>query len=160
MNTYNAYNNWGGSSLYGYHGRAKLQGNQVSFNRPPCTIFNNWEAPFVTWAESNGYELEYASNMDLELRPEILKNYRLILSVGHDEYWSAPMRDSLEKFIAEGGNAAFFSGNSVCWQVRWDAANRATYLLETMVQPRPLVFPRSPLALHPLEPPPGQAPGE
>jgi hypothetical protein len=125
VNTYNAYNNWGGSSLYGYHGRAKLQGNQVSFNRPPRTIFNNWEAPFVTWAESNGYELEYASNMDLELRPEILKNYRLILSVGHDEYWSAPMRDSLEKFIADGGNAAFFSGNSVCWQVRWEAGGRA-----------------------------------
>ena len=125
VNTYNAYNNWGGSSLYGYHGRAKLQGNQVSFNRPPRTIFNNWEAPFVTWAESNGYELEYASNMDLELRPEILENYRLILSVGHDEYWSAPMRDSLEKFIADGGNAAFFSGNSVCWQVRWEAGDRA-----------------------------------
>ena len=79
----------------------------------------------MTWAESNGYELEYASNMDLELRPEILENYRLILSVGHDEYWSAPMRDSLEKFIADGGNAAFFSGNSVCWQVRWEAGDRA-----------------------------------
>jgi hypothetical protein len=79
----------------------------------------------VAWAENNGYELEYASNMDLELRPEILKNYRLVLSVGHDEYWSAPMRDNLEKFIADGGNAAFFSGNSVCWQVRWEAGDHA-----------------------------------
>jgi hypothetical protein len=125
VNTYNAYNNWGGFSLYGFHGRSNLQGNRVSFNRPPRSIFNNWEGPFVAWAESNGYELEYASNMDLELRPEILENYRLILSVGHDEYWSAPMRDSLEKFIADGGNAAFFSGNSVCWQVRWEAGDRA-----------------------------------
>ena len=25
-NTYNAYNNWGGSSVYAYHGRAGLQG--------------------------------------------------------------------------------------------------------------------------------------
>jgi len=125
VNTYNAYNNWGGSSLYGFHGRAKLQGNRVSFHRPPRTLFPNWEAPFVAWAENNGYELEYASNMDLELRPEILKNYRLVLSVGHDEYWSAPMRDNLEKFIADGGNAAFFSGNSVCWQVRWEAGGRA-----------------------------------
>ena len=125
VNTYNAYNNWGGSSLYGFHGRAKLQGNRVSFHRPPRTLFPNWEAPFVTWAENNGYELEYASNMDLELRPEILKNYRLVLSVGHDEYWSAPMRDNLEKFTADGGNAAFFSGNSVCWQVRWEAGDHA-----------------------------------
>ena len=125
VNTYNAYNNWGGSSLYGFHGRAKLQGNRVSFHRPPHTLFPNWEAPFVAWAENNGYELEYASNMDLELRPEILRNYRLVLSVGHDEYWSAPMRDNLEKFIADGGNAAFFSGNSVCWQVRWEAGDHA-----------------------------------
>ncbi len=125
VNTYNAYNNWGGSSLYGFHGRAKLQGNRVSFHRPPRTLFPNWEAPFVAWAENNGYELEYASNMDLELRPEILRNYRLVLSVGHDEYWSAPMRDNLEKFIADGGNAAFFSGNSVCWQVRWEAGDHA-----------------------------------
>jgi hypothetical protein len=28
------------------------------------------------------------------------------------------MRDELERFIGEGGNVAFFSGNSVCWQVR------------------------------------------
>jgi len=34
-NTYNAYNNWGGSSLYGFHGRHGLQGHQVSFHRPP-----------------------------------------------------------------------------------------------------------------------------
>jgi hypothetical protein len=33
--TYNAYNNWGGSSLYGYHGRAGLQGHEVSYARPP-----------------------------------------------------------------------------------------------------------------------------
>jgi hypothetical protein len=41
-----------------------------------------------------------------------------VLSVGHDEYWSKPMRDRLEAFIARGGNVAFFSGNVACWQVR------------------------------------------
>ena len=125
VNTYNAYNNWGGSSLYAYHGRAKLQGNRVSFDRPSSSLFGRWELQFVQWAEKADYQLDYASNMDLELRPEILKNYRLVLSVGHDEYWSSPMRDSLEAFIADGGNAAFFSGNSVCWQVRWEAEDRA-----------------------------------
>ncbi|MFP6905037.1 MAG: N,N-dimethylformamidase beta subunit family domain-containing protein, partial [Verrucomicrobiota bacterium] len=77
VNTYNAYNNWGGSGLYSFHGRAKLQGHRVSFNRPPRSLFNKWEEPFVAWAESNGYALEYASNMDLALRPEILQHYRL-----------------------------------------------------------------------------------
>ena len=35
------------------------------------------------------------------------------------------MRDNLEAFIAKGGNVAFFSGNSVCWQVRSEADGRA-----------------------------------
>lgn len=117
-NTYNAYNNWGGSSLYAYNGRANLQGNKVSFQRPPASQYSNWEWPFVRWAEKNGYALEFATNEDLEFRPEILSAYKLVLSVGHDEYWSAPMRDNLEAYIAKGGNVAFFSGNSVCWQVR------------------------------------------
>ncbi len=124
-NTYNAYNNWGGTSLYAYHGRAGVQGHRVSFDRPPSSQFNNWERPFIQWAEKNGYEFDYAVNSDLEFRPELLDHYRLVLSVGHDEYWSAPMRDHLEQFIAKGGNVAFFSGNSVCWQVRSEDEGRA-----------------------------------
>lgn len=117
-NTYNAYNNWGGFSLYSYNGRGGAQGHRVSFQRPPASQFFKWEYPFVQWAEKNGYELDYAVNSDLEFRPEILEPYSLILSVGHDEYWSTPMRDHLEKYIADGGNVAFFSGNVCCWQVR------------------------------------------
>lgn len=124
-NTYNAYNNWGGSSLYGYHGRANLQGHRVSFDRPPRSQFGSWELHFVRWAEKNGYQIDYAVNSDLEFRPELLPHYRLVLSVGHDEYWSAPMRDNLEAFIRDGGNVAFFSGNSVCWQVRSEDAGRS-----------------------------------
>ena len=124
-NTYNAYNNWGGFSLYGFHGQSKIQGNQVSFDRPTSGIFRIWELPFIVWAEQNGYTLDYAVNSDLEFHPEILARYKLVLSVGHDEYWSAPMRDNLEAFIANGGNVAFFSGNSVCWQVRSEDNGRA-----------------------------------
>ena len=117
-NTYNAYNNWGGFSLYGYHARAKVQGNRVSFLRPPMSQFNTWERPFVEWAERAGYKLDYCVNSDLEFHPELLDAYKLVLSVGHDEYWSTPMRDHLEAFIGKGGNVAFFSGNTCCWQVR------------------------------------------
>lgn len=117
-NTYNAYNNWGGFSLYAYNGRAGNQGHKVSFLRPPASQYSSWEHPFVKWAEQNGYKLDFATNEDLEFRPEMLASYKLVLSVGHDEYWSAPMRDNLEAYIAKGGNVAFFSGNSVCWQVR------------------------------------------
>lgn len=46
-NTYAAYNNWGGFSLYAYHGRGGVQGNRVSFQRPDRGLFSRWEAPFV-----------------------------------------------------------------------------------------------------------------
>jgi hypothetical protein len=141
-NTYNAYNNWGGFSLYGYHARAKNQGNRVSFDRPMAGQFRSWELPFVAWAERNGYRLDYAVNSDLEFRPELLAPYKLVLSVGHDEYWSGPMRDNLEAFIAKGGNVAFFSGNSVCWQVRSEDKGRAlacykqNYFMDPVFQTR------------------------
>ncbi|MEK6249826.1 MAG: hypothetical protein N2C12_16700, partial [Planctomycetales bacterium] len=124
-NTYNAYTNWGGHSLYDYHDRDGLQGHRVSFDRPLDSQFSIWELPFVQWAESNGYVIDYAVNSDLEFHPELLKHYRLVLSVGHDEYWSSPMRDNLETYIANGGNVAFFSGNTCCWQVRSEDDGRA-----------------------------------
>ncbi len=124
-NTYNAYTNWGGHSLYSYHDRDGLQGHRVSFDRPLNSQFANWELPFVQWAEVQGYAIDYAVNSDLEFHPEILEHYRLVLSVGHDEYWSSPMRDHLEQYIADGGNVAFFSGNTCCWQVRTEDEGRA-----------------------------------
>ena len=124
-NTYNAYNNWGGYSLYAYNGKDHVQGRRVSFDRPTAGLADNWEIPFIEWAERSGYSLDYAVNSDLEFHPDILANYALVLSVGHDEYWSGPMRDHLEAYIAKGGNVAFFSGNSVCWQVRSEESGRA-----------------------------------
>ncbi|MCA9124418.1 MAG: hypothetical protein H6822_32110 [Planctomycetaceae bacterium] len=124
-NTYNAYTNWGGHSLYAYHGRNKLQGSRVSFNRPLSSQFYSWEVHLAKWADQNGIAVDYAVNSDLEFHPELLAGYRLVLSVGHDEYWSAPMRDNLEKFIADGGNVAFFSGNTCCWQVRSEDEGRS-----------------------------------
>lgn len=124
-NTYNAYTVWGGHSLYGFHDRDGIQGHRVSFDRPLTSQFGNWEWPFVKWAESNGYDFDYAANGDLEFHPELLPHYKLVLSVGHDEYWSSPMRDHLEQYIADGGNVAFFSGNTCCWQVRSEDQGRA-----------------------------------
>lgn len=80
----------------------------------------DWEWPFLAWAERNGYGIDVITNADLEEHPGIVDRYRLLLSVGHDEYWSGPMRDTVEGFIAAGGNVAFFSGNTSLWQVRME----------------------------------------
>ena len=85
-----------------------------------CAGWPTWEGPFVEWAERAGYRFDFAVNADLEERPEALQPYRMMLSVGHDEYWSSRMRDTVEAFIAAGGNVAFLSGNTSFWQVRFE----------------------------------------
>jgi hypothetical protein len=128
-NTYAAYNFWGGRSLYAYHSMERLRASRISLNRPGLgyyghSTFNHWERQFVEWAERSEIPLEYACNYDLETHPEILDRYRLIIGVGHDEYWSGKMRENAEAFVAAGGNFALFSGNSVNWQVRFEDEGR------------------------------------
>jgi hypothetical protein len=101
--------------------RAYVRDNQISGWSAAAGWFN-WEAPFVRWAEENGFDLDYAVNADLADVPDLLDDRNLVISVGHDEYWSWPMRDAVENFVAAGGNVAFFSGNVACWQVRIDEA--------------------------------------
>ena len=79
-----------------------------------------YERAFTRWAEANGYRIDVAISQDLEQHPEVLEGPRLILSVGHDEYWSWGMRDAVDAFVGRGGNAAILSGNTSFWQIRFD----------------------------------------
>ncbi|HEY7334385.1 MAG TPA: N,N-dimethylformamidase beta subunit family domain-containing protein [Bryobacteraceae bacterium] len=130
--TYCAYNNEGGGSLYtGPRERVTLHRPGGGAGGDPCDIgvpdaydlssprqtFAHWDAPFVRWLESNGYAVDYCTDLDLHDGSCRLESYRLLLSVGHDEYWSRDMRSRLENFIASGGNAAFFSGNTCWWRL-------------------------------------------
>jgi N,N-dimethylformamidase beta subunit-like, C-terminal len=85
------------------------------------------ERRFARWAEAHGITLGYATNADLEDHPDVLDRCRLVLSVGHDEYWTWGMRDTVEGFVARGGNAAFLSGNTCYWQVRIDGDVMVAY---------------------------------
>jgi hypothetical protein len=49
-----------------------------------------------------------------------LLQHKVVLSVGHDEYWSRRMRDNLEAARDSGVNLAFFSSNTSYWQVRFE----------------------------------------
>jgi len=87
-----------------------------------------WEEQFIRWfykAKANSYlpndmEMEFCSSIDLHADSDIVNNYKLVISVGHDEYWSWEMRDTIENYIAAGGNVAFLSGNVSWWQVRFE----------------------------------------
>lgn len=95
---------------------------QYGFNRWDFAagFMNKWEHHFVRWCEANGYALDYCTKYDLDTNPDLLKAYKLYMSVGHDEYWTWDERDAVEGFTEAGGNSVFFSGNVAIWQIRWE----------------------------------------
>jgi Concanavalin A-like lectin/glucanases superfamily len=122
VNTWQAYNGWGGKSLYGGSGGPAVK---VSFNRPgygqsPLT----WEYPAVRFLEREGYDVSYATNYDLAADPASLLNHRLVVSVGHDEYWTREMRANLQSALDSGVNLAFLGGNDMYWQARYEDSGR------------------------------------
>ncbi len=50
----------------------------------------------------------------------MIANHRVLLSVGHDEYWSAGQRSGVESARDSGVHLAFFSGNQMFWKTRWE----------------------------------------
>jgi len=108
-------------SLYDSYEAARAR--IVSFDRP-ISWADHGELSFWRWLDTNGYMIDACTSVDVHRHPSLLSGYRLLLSVGHDEYWSKEMRDHVEDFVARGGNAAFFSANTCWWQVRFENGDR------------------------------------
>jgi len=139
VNTWQAYNNWGGKSLYDFNsfgGRA----SRVSYDRPYATSAEaglgagageflsvnhaprpaGWEYPFVRWIEGAGYDVAYATSVDVHRNPALILGRKAFLIVGHDEYWSRAMRDNVEGARDRGVNLGIFASNVGYWQVRYE----------------------------------------
>lgn len=125
--TFQAYNNWGGKSLYP-HSSPGGQARKVSFDRPydvhhglgTGAFLNNggWEYNLVRWLERNGYDVTYCTDIDTHRSPSLLRFHKAFLSVGHDEYWTWQMRQNVEAARDAGVNLGFFGANACYWQIR------------------------------------------
>ena len=123
--TWEAYNSWGGTSLYGPNypsGRALA----VSYERPfnnrtqnPTDYFFAEEYPMIRYLEENGYDVSYFSSVDTAENGSLILNHKAFLSVGHDEYWSGDMVTNVEAVRDAGVSLAFFSGNTMFWKTRF-----------------------------------------
>jgi hypothetical protein len=127
VNTWQAYNPWGGKSLYAYNSTDHVPATHVSFNRPYLTM-----APvpvqrgigLVRFLERRGYDVSYTTDVDTDRRPRELKRHRLVISSGHDEYWSKRMRDAFEAARNGGTSLAFLGADIADWQIRYEDARR------------------------------------
>jgi hypothetical protein len=139
---YAAYNDWGGRNVYGYAtadddkrtSRAFVgtfpsssalrapYAFEVSFERPIGYTLGNftqvWEVPMIQWLMRRGIPVDVCTARDLHFQAPTWPGYRLLLFVGHHEYWTWEMRDHVENFVKTGGNVAFFCANTSWWQVR------------------------------------------
>jgi hypothetical protein len=92
----------------------------------PRQTFWHWDAPFIRWLERRCFGIDYCTDLDIHKNfGNFLETYRLLLSVGHDEYWSEQMRRNVEAFVEKGGNVAFFGGNTCWWRVHLVEGNAA-----------------------------------
>lgn len=139
VTTWQAYNRWGGYSLYygnaggtlsfthapgggSFADRARI----VSFDRPydfdwanGAADFLGNELPVVYHAEQLGLDVTYWTDVDLHVRPHLIANHKALFSLGHDEYWSTPMRDAADQAVAAGVNFAFLGANACYRQIRF-----------------------------------------
>ncbi|MFD3787190.1 N,N-dimethylformamidase beta subunit family domain-containing protein [Streptomyces cyaneofuscatus] len=126
--TYQAYNTAGGGSLY--------SASQITTRRPgggvggpvkglpdaydpssPRQTFAHWDAHFIAWMEQNWIEADYCTDLDLHEGLFLRDGYRLLVSAGHDEYWSADIRRHVTAFRDAGGHMANFGANTCWWRV-------------------------------------------
>ena len=133
--TWEAYNDYGGNSLYtctidcpsgdpaDYKGA-----DAVSYNRPldgDLTTDGGDSDPYyaeyqlIYWLEENGYDVSYTDGGTVDSDGALLKNHKIFISSGHDEYWSPGQRANVASALAAGVNLAFFSGNEMFWKTRW-----------------------------------------
>jgi len=124
VTTWQAYNRYGGESLYDdMLGLSGGHAKTVSFARPyanpgPAGQFFEYELPAVRWLEAQGYDATYVTNLDFSRTPDTAQRGRVFVSIGHDEYWSLEQRDALERARAAGTWQAYLSANSAYWRVR------------------------------------------
>src|SRR5258706_3015096 len=136
VNTDEAYNTWGGTSLYDDLTQSLRwqRAFKVSFDRPfeqnvGAGQMLWWEYPMVRWLERNGYDVSYLSDVDIQDNSDALQNYHALLIVGHSEYWSEQMYNRVEAAVNNGVNLAVFAANTFYWQIRYELHNSAVTAL-------------------------------
>ncbi len=128
--TYQAYNTWGGKSLYfDKNGGADTvtgtkRAAKVSFNRPlddPTRARDGYFGPdysMVQFLEEQGYDVAYTDDVAAHQDPTELRQHRAVIIPGHSEYWSLEQFNGVKAARDAGVDIASFSANTAYWKVR------------------------------------------
>jgi hypothetical protein len=128
--TWQAWNYYGGYDYYQGLGSCPAdvyplcsRSRVVSYDRPYAAEngsgnFLALEYPLVRWAEQNGLDVTYATDLTVQEHPGYLLKHRVLLSLGHDECWSYGERQAAVTAYDKGMNIVFFAASPVLRHVR------------------------------------------
>lgn len=122
--TMQAYNKWGGASLYtGSNGKIPTRSLKVSFDRPYSNpgVFEADNVPLVRTAEgitASTVKLGYTTEARIVGNPGIIAGATAILFSAHSEYWTRGLRNTITTARDSGTNVVFFGANNVYWRIR------------------------------------------
>ncbi|MFB7554458.1 N,N-dimethylformamidase beta subunit family domain-containing protein [Streptomyces brevispora] len=144
--TWQAYNLWGGYSLY--EGAGASYGTRalaVSFARPydsnGAEKFLVYERAVVVLAERLGLPLAYTTGLDIHRDPAVLRGAVSAVTLGHDEYWTPQQRASMTRARDTGTNLAFLGANTCFRRIRIEDGDRTVVCYKTDYRHDPL-YPR------------------
>lgn len=89
-------------------------------NMRPKFRYRVWAAPsrfpadlyLIDWLDANGYAVDVITDHDLHNDgADLLASYSVILTGGHPEYWTTPMRAGLDSYLENGGHLMYLGGN-------------------------------------------------
>ena len=129
VTTWQAYNRWGGCSLYACTARGRDRAKMVSFDRPYDIVsggasdFIGNELALIMRVEELGLDVTYMTNVDLQQQPQRLAQHKVLVSLGHDEYWSKQMFDAAIAGRDGGLNMMFLGANAVYRQIRFEPSS-------------------------------------
>ncbi len=72
------------------------------------------------WLAREGYEFECITDAELDADPSLLERFAVLMICGHNEYWTASMRDGVEAYLAKDGKVMCLSGNTLYWRISMD----------------------------------------
>jgi hypothetical protein len=134
--TYEAYNSWGGDSLYpGGADRVGVtgttQGVEVSYDRPydsntGAGQFFSRDVAMIRFLERYGYPLSYTTSESLDQDPGQAAGHRALIDFGHSEYWSSRQEQAFSRASASGQSLLFFASDTLAWRVRYRPATDAS----------------------------------
>jgi hypothetical protein len=130
VQTWQAYNLWGGYDLYqGASGAYSQRSLAVSLDRPyggnGADAFLTYERNVIMVAESlaarHGLKLAYLTGMDITADAGALSGASALVSMGHDEYWTPGERARVTAARDAGMNVAFLGANAMFRRTRLQA---------------------------------------